>query len=445
MCMCVYGHVSSAQQLRLVHNNLCVRPVLWSTVLCDRAQLHEMIPDFRRAEWPRVDLIICHYGEPADETLETLKKALAQEYEPSKLHIYIVDDGYYKSEYGVESAMHWPRATLNRRLIASTGDVRRTLRRFFDLLTAENEGRSSDSSHDSNHGTNTAAANAPTSSFTSRTVLPDPKSPERAVPRTDCGVGFVEDRYELPNLPVVSYVARLKPAVHHAKAGNINNALFNVMRPGESGSYVAIFDNDMQPHPQFCISTLPLFFEPIGRNGHASTGSDEAGGQYTDAPELNPTAFVQTPQYFRPSELMTARGGDPLSSENGRLYNVSMPAMDSYESTMFVVCAVTPALHTLTAPAPTSLPCPLPTLLFQLNPISTALALHTPRSTQPLSYQAPTNKLDSSPGHECHVAARGTRLDRRDPIRLDHGRQVDGPPCARGWMDIFLPTQGLHQ
>ena len=56
-----------------------------------------------------------------------------------------------------------------------------------------------------------------------REVLPTPEVASRVVPRTDCAVGFIEDRFELPGMPRVSYVARLKPKVHHSKSGNIND------------------------------------------------------------------------------------------------------------------------------------------------------------------------------------------------------------------------------
>merc|ERR1719335_2079841 len=68
----------------------------------------------------------------------------------------------------------------------------------------------------------------------SKEVVPEPWDPERRVARTDCAVGFVQDTYSVPGMPKVSYVARIKPQQHHAKAGNINNALYNV---GSRGQY----------------------------------------------------------------------------------------------------------------------------------------------------------------------------------------------------------------
>ena len=92
-------------------------------------------------------------------------------------------------------------------------------------------------------------------------VYPDPKRVERVLPRCDCAVGYLQDDYALPGLPRLTFIARVKPKKHHSKAGNLNNAIYNT---DAKGDYVVIFDNDMQPHPQFCVSTLPLFFERVG-------------------------------------------------------------------------------------------------------------------------------------------------------------------------------------
>merc|ERR1712086_857185 len=65
-------------------------------------------------------------------------------------------------------------------------------------------------------------------------------------------------------IPNVHYVARMKTQDHHAKAGNINNCLYNA---GASGRYMVILDNDMRPHPKFLKATLPLFYCKPGMLG----------------------------------------------------------------------------------------------------------------------------------------------------------------------------------
>jgi hypothetical protein len=46
-----------------------------------------------------VDVMVCHYSEPCEESIETMRACLALEYPPSKLHIHVIDDGYLKSNF----------------------------------------------------------------------------------------------------------------------------------------------------------------------------------------------------------------------------------------------------------------------------------------------------------------------------------------------------------
>lgn len=56
------------------------------------------------------------------------------------------------------------------------------------------------------------------------------------------------------------YIARKKiPGVpHHAKAGNINNALMN---EGTNGDFILIFDCDMICRPEILQAVLPHFYK----------------------------------------------------------------------------------------------------------------------------------------------------------------------------------------
>ncbi len=87
---------------------------------------------------------------------------------------------------------------------------------------------------------------------------------------------------ELNELPRCRYIARPKPAgkPHHAKAGNINYAIFS----GETfGEFILTLDADHVPRPEFLQRVLPHFYE---YNIYA--------GRY----DHNQVAFVQTPQSF---------------------------------------------------------------------------------------------------------------------------------------------------
>ena len=107
----------------------------------------------------------------------------------------------------------------------------------------------------------------------------------------------------------------------HSKAGNLNNFLYN---SDAVADYVVILDNDMEPHPKFLTSTLPLFFEkrsecPPGALDDDATAeggerTTSGGGKkpaatgaspYSDAPSVNTLAFVQTPQCARHRRRLT--------------------------------------------------------------------------------------------------------------------------------------------
>lgn len=300
----------------------------WRNVVRGARLLDDMKPKFHPRHWPDVDVLLCHYSEPAEDTIETLKKMLAMEYPADKLHIYICDDGYLRSDYSkVGQGVHWPSFTRNEGNIKKAGDVRQLVKDFMLESVSSCE-------FDGDRG-------SPRPFVSTRELIPDVASEYRVVDRIDCAVGFIEDIYKVPGMPRVSFVARVKPRTHHAKAGNVNNVLFNV---GAEGRYCVIFDNDMAPHPKFLIATLPLFFEsttpavpdkPMRVGTGHTTRSEFAAPKYTDDLEFNQVAYVQTPQYFKKNDLMLEQE-DPLSHNNGVFFDAGMQGMDGYDSVMFV-------------------------------------------------------------------------------------------------------------
>lgn len=91
-----------------------------------------------------------------------------------------------------------------------------------------------------------------------------------------------QQEIDLSDLARCRYIARPKPEgkPHHAKAGNINYALFS----GEtSGDFVLTLDADHIPKPEFLQRVLPYFYQY---------------NLYTGKYETNQIAFVQTPQAF---------------------------------------------------------------------------------------------------------------------------------------------------
>ncbi|NET35136.1 MAG: glycosyltransferase, partial [Cyanothece sp. SIO1E1] len=118
----------------------------------------------------------------------------------------------------------------------------------------------------------------------------------------------------LSELARCCYIARSKPEgkSHHAKAGNINHAIFS----GETeGEFIVTLDADHIPKPQFLQRVLPYFFTYNFQTG-----------QY----ESNQIAFVQTPQAFYNLPF-----GDPFGHEAHLFYGPIMQGKDGMNSAFY--------------------------------------------------------------------------------------------------------------
>ncbi|NOK70976.1 MAG: glycosyltransferase [Chloroflexi bacterium AL-N10] len=116
-----------------------------------------------------------------------------------------------------------------------------------------------------------------------------------------------EQESKLIDLIRCRYIAREKPAgkPHHAKAGNINNAIFS----GETfGDFILTLDADHVPKPEIIQRVLPYFYKyNLNR------------GEY----EPNPIAFVQTPQAFN-----NIPKGDPFGHQAHLFYGPIQQSKD---------------------------------------------------------------------------------------------------------------------
>ncbi|MEA5467001.1 glycosyltransferase family 2 protein [Leptothoe sp. PORK10 BA2] len=120
--------------------------------------------------------------------------------------------------------------------------------------------------------------------------------------------------YVLSDLARCRYMARHKPKdrPHHAKAGNINHAIFC----GETqGDFIVTLDADHIPKPQFLQRVLPNFFRfSLDR------------GRY----ELNKVAFVQTPQAF-----YNLPKGDPFGHDAHFFYGPIQQGKDGMNAAFY--------------------------------------------------------------------------------------------------------------
>eukprot|EP01102_Stenamoeba_stenopodia_P017871 TRINITY_DN6472_c0_g2_i2.p1 TRINITY_DN6472_c0_g2~~TRINITY_DN6472_c0_g2_i2.p1 ORF type:complete len:643 (-),score=202.23 TRINITY_DN6472_c0_g2_i2:195-2123(-) len=128
-------------------------------------------------------------------------------------------------------------------------------------------------------------------------------------------VGLPDD-IPFDDLPALSYVARYKPPglPHHAKAGNLNNALFNC---GSVGDLILILDCDMAPEPHMLKRMLPYFFY-----------FDQDEKEYCWVEELS---FVQSPQHF-----INLPFSDPFAHRNSLFYGPVIEGRDGQGGTPFV-------------------------------------------------------------------------------------------------------------
>lgn len=110
------------------------------------------------------------------------------------------------------------------------------------------------------------------------------------------------------------YIAREKPKgkPHHAKAGNINHAIFC----GETqGQFILTLDADHLPKPQFLQRVLPNFFR-----------FNLEHGRY----EFNQVAFVQTPQAF-----YNLPKGDPFGHDAHFFYGPIQQGKDGMNAAFY--------------------------------------------------------------------------------------------------------------
>ncbi|DAZ93465.1 TPA: hypothetical protein N0F65_006524 [Lagenidium giganteum] len=212
---------------------------MWKPVRRGAQYLRDFKPHFPPAKWPTVDILLCHYSEPAEDTIATLEKIMNLNYPPQLFHVWICDDGYCKSKWDEGASV--PKVGVNKGVIENAGDVRREVAQFMFERVCESDDIEVDEWR-KQHTT---------------VKMPTEANP-RVVRRADCAVGSVRDDYNYPGFPKVTFVGRIKPPVHHSKAGNINNVLYN---EGACGRYCIILDNDMKPHEMFIQATLPFFFD----------------------------------------------------------------------------------------------------------------------------------------------------------------------------------------
>lgn len=281
---------------------------MWRPIRRGARFMNDFKPALPKEQWPSVDIFLCHYMEPVVDSIATLKNCLAMQYPPELLHIFVLDDGYCKSVWDANN--HF-KVSVNMNVIRQAGDLRGEVAKLM---------------HERVVGPVDNDADLKTWRRQHSSVRELRKEGGQGVNRRDCAVGSLSDDYDYRDrgIPRLTFVGRMKPEVHHSKAGNINNALFN---EGADGKYILILDNDMKPHPKFLLAVMPFFFS----EGEAVDGG---GRQYSDDISWNQVAYVQTPQYFEETRQLVELG-DPCGHKNTIFFDAVQCGRDGFDSAAF--------------------------------------------------------------------------------------------------------------
>ncbi|OYD92590.1 cellulose synthase [Nostoc sp. 'Peltigera membranacea cyanobiont' 210A] len=302
---------------------------LWRPLVRQIKSLDQMTPPIPRADWPTVDVFVTCYNEPPEIVEETAKAALAMDYPPIKLRVYVLDDGNSADM----------RAMTERLCIEDLQSAQ--LQVEAERIDAEHSGLLERLKQLENLTPNTQAAeqwlqtsesvvNQPAAGFvqslrslilwlppTHQSIRDSPAKTlrERLITeRKTLEEAIYKKELELVELTRFRYIARPKtPGVaHHAKAGNINYAIFS----GEtSGNFIVTLDADHIPKRNFLKRVLPYFY-----------AYNLSTGKY----DQNQIAFVQTRQDF-----YNIPPGDPFGHRANLFYGPLQQGKDGMNAAFY--------------------------------------------------------------------------------------------------------------
>lgn len=278
---------------------------MWKPVKRKWRSLDSLKPPLPESDWPTVDIILAHFQEPAEQLRETIRATLRMNYPSHLLRIIIADDGYFPSAKSLE------RSQLGLDMYQLLADES-----GYDPMLEEVMNDQGLVDH--------------YQVFT-----------EEQIEREDCAKEthlidfgpFGEDMYAPQALPRLSLAARVKPADHHNKAGNINNVIFNT---GSDGKIILFLDCDMRPSENFLLRTVPLVLEEMRDDAVENTmmldDDPEIGRDSNCAWRVNrDVAFVQAPQRFH-----NVDASDVMAHRNAIFYDGIMKGRDGFGLTPFV-------------------------------------------------------------------------------------------------------------
>jgi len=296
---------------------------LWRPLVRQVKSLDQLMPALPPEKWPTVDVFVTCYNEPPEIVEETMKAALAIDYPVTKLRVYVLDDGNSPELRSMAQRLAIQELQTPRLQQAAQQleeERSRLVARLEELDSLAPDLQSAEELlQEDNPATSLEQkpiqllqrlqqfilwAN-PQHLSVSRYLTSERRLLEDALDAKDL---------ELADLSRCRYIARPKPAgkAHHAKAGNINYAMFS----GEtSGDFVVTLDADHIPKPQLLKRVLPYFFT-----------YNVFTGQY----EKNRIALVQTPQDF-----YNIPAGDPFGHSAHLFYGPLQQGKDGMNSAFY--------------------------------------------------------------------------------------------------------------
>lgn len=298
---------------------------LWRPLVRQVRSLDQLIPPMPRTDWPTVDVFITCYNEPPEMVEETAKAALAMDYPPTKLRVYVLDDGnspemrVMTESLSIEDLQSPALQQEADRIDAERSQLLARLEQL-EKLTPEVEAAEKFLASPSSSEVNTQKPIQrrflqPLQEFLTWLSPEHPRVTERLTAEKQLlEEAIAQKDQDLIELARFRYIARPKPKgrPHHAKAGNINYALFS----GETtGEFVLTLDADHIPKPHFLKRVVPYFYT-----------YNLSRGRY----EPNEIAFVQTPQDF-----YNIPPGDPFGHQAHLFYGPLQEGKDGMNAAFY--------------------------------------------------------------------------------------------------------------
>jgi len=295
---------------------------LWRPLEREVRSLDQMRPVLPVIDYPTVDIFVTCYNEPVEMVEETVRAALAIDYPANKLRVYILDDGNsadmrsMSQRLAIEDLRSPKNQAESARIENERAELETRLHQLQELLPTTQEAddflKNVTESHPAVNVLQTLrdafvmiGGKATTGISVSDRLLDEQKRLENEIRQQE---------RESSDLIRCRYIARTKIAgkPHHAKAGNINHAIFS----GDTkGSFILTLDADHIPKPQFLKRVLPYFF---------------SYNQWTGKYEGNRIAFVQTPQDF-----YNLPQGDPYGHSAHLFYGPIQQGKDGLNSAFY--------------------------------------------------------------------------------------------------------------